>query len=277
EAAENEVAAPEIEVAAPENEVAAPENEVAAPENEVEAPENEVAAPEIEVEAAGTVVAAAAEAGEQADETVAEVSGVADGGAVAAEKASESAGGKLVRGLADLKPKVSLSHVEKIGLIVLAVVLLVGGAGGLLVSLNRLPKETNKVSRNDFPIKGMHLSVDSAVSYWRAPTLDDACQIGTELLPVLEVTMGEGKGAIRVQFRNEDREIIGDVRILRVSKSGLMSIPATAGFEDLGMHAAYRTGESDPWTILVSEGPDVGAESSEFTKLFEMSISTDRR
>jgi hypothetical protein len=43
------------------------------------------------------------------------------------------------------------------------------------------------------------------------------------------------------------------------------------------MHAAYRTGQSKPWTIQVLEGPSETAANAEFKKLFEINISTDRR
>ena len=57
----------------------------------------------------------------------------------------------------------------------------------------------------------------------------------------------------------------------------MLVIPATAGFDDIGMHAAYRTGGTKPWTVEIYEAPSENASGKEFTKLFETHISTDRR
>jgi len=71
--------------------------------------------------------------------------------------------------------------------------------------------------------------------------------------------------------------VMGDA-VNRTLQPGVpLQIAATAGFEDVGMHAAYRTGQSKPWTIEVLEAPSEGALNSEFRKLFEINISTDRR
>ena len=45
----------------------------------------------------------------------------------------------------------------------------------------------------------------------------------------------------------------------------------------MGMHAAYRTGESEPWTVQVFEGPSRNADRKDFSKILETQISTDRR
>ena len=105
----------------------------------------------------------------------------------------------------------------------------------------------------------------------------DTFRRGTELLPVLEISLAGGPAGIRVLFRNDERAVVGDAVTRTVRGSGTLKIPATAGFDDIGMHAAYRTGESKPWTIEVFEAASENAPSREFTKLFEMNISTDRR
>jgi hypothetical protein len=62
-----------------------------------------------------------------------------------------------------------------------------------------------------------------------------------------------------------------------VRDSVRLNVPATAGFDDVGMHAAYRTGESKPWTVGVYEAPTEDAPGRDFKKVFEMDISTDLR
>ena len=70
---------------------------------------------------------------------------------------------------------------------------------------------------------------------------------------------------------------MGDAVTRTIKPGAPLQIAATAGFEDLGMHAAYRTGQSKPWTIQVLEGPSETAANAEFKKLFEINISTVRR
>jgi post-segregation antitoxin (ccd killing protein) len=54
-------------------------------------------------------------------------------------------------------------------------------------------------------------------------------------------------------------------------------VAATSGFEDVGMHAAYRTGQSRLWTIEVLEAQAETSPNADFIKLFEIEVSTDRR
>ncbi len=180
-----------------------------------------------------------------------------------------------------LRPHLGLSKIERIGLVCLLVCLLAGGAGIFLFSLNRLPRESERAKANDFPLTGNHLTIKSATSYWRAPILEgpspDTFRRGTRLLPVVELAVAGGPAALRILFRNEEHAVIGDAVTRTVRQAGTLKIAATAGFDDLGMHAAYRTGESKPWTIEVYEAPSEGTAGTAFKKLFEMNISTDRR
>lgn len=180
-----------------------------------------------------------------------------------------------------LHPRLRLSNAERIGLITLLALLALGGIATIVFSLNRLPTASASTRTNDFPIKGKMLVVDSASSYWRTPITDGASpeivRRGTKLLPVLELHVKEGTGAIRVLFRDDERTAVGDAVTHAVRGAGTLVIPATAGFDDVGMHAAYRTGGSKPWTIEVFEAASETSPGKEFKKLFEMNISTDRR
>lgn len=180
-----------------------------------------------------------------------------------------------------LQPHLRLSKTERIGLVTLLALLVVGGIATIVFSLNRLPTTSAQARTNDFPIKGTMLVVDSATSYWREPIHDGASpeivRRGTKLLPVLEIQVKEGSGAIRVLFRDEERTAVGDAVTHAVRGAGTLIIPATAGFDDVGMHAAYRTGESKPWTIEVFEAASETTPGKDFKRLFEMNIATDRR
>jgi hypothetical protein len=180
-----------------------------------------------------------------------------------------------------LRPALGLSKVERIGMIALLGLLVALAGVGYMFSLNRLPRETERARAADFPIRGELISIESASSYWREPINDgaspDTFRRGTRLLPVLEMEVAGGPAAVRVLFRNEDRAVVGDVITRGVVPGAKLSIAATAGFDDPGMHAAYRTGESKPWTIEVYEAADRNAPGSAFKKVFEMNISTDLR
>lgn len=176
-----------------------------------------------------------------------------------------------------LRPHLKLTALERVGLGILLALLAVTAAFVLIASSKGIRTESVKASERDFPIQGEKVTIQSAVNYWRPPITEgpdaDVFRRDTQLLPVVELDVRGGPAVIRVLFRNDERTIVGDAVNRTVQQSGLVKIAATAGFDDLGMHAAYRTGESKPWTIEVYE--DAGGES--FRLLFEMNISTDRR
>jgi hypothetical protein len=180
-----------------------------------------------------------------------------------------------------LHPHLRLSKFERTGLIVLLVLLAAGGLATIVFSLNRLPTTSARTKANDFPIKGTMVEVESAISYWRPPITDgsspETVRRDTKLLPVLELQIRGGSGAVRVLFRDEESTAVGDAVTHAVRGAGTLIIPATAGFDDLGMHAAYRTGGSKPWTIEVFEAASETSPGTDFKRLFEMNISTDRR
>jgi hypothetical protein len=180
-----------------------------------------------------------------------------------------------------LRPHLGLTNVERIGLIALIVLLLAAAVSILVFSLNRLPTESLNDGEIDYPVKGSYLTVNSAKTYWRKPIIDgpnpDTVRRDTELLPVLELETTGGPAVIRVLFRNDERAVVGDAVTRLISGNGTLKIPATAGFDDYGMYAAYTTGQGPPWTIEISEAKAEGAAGDDFKKLFELNIAIDRR
>ncbi len=173
--------------------------------------------------------------------------------------------------------KLNLSKFERIGLLTLLAVLVLGGIAVFLGTINRLPTGSDRTKANDFPIQGQHLAIASATSFWRAPKSAETVRRGTQLMPVLELTSTGSPAAIRVFFRNGDGEVVGDAVTRRVQAGAPLQIAATAGFDDVGMHAAYRTGRDKAWTIEVLEAPSENASGADFKKLFEMDVSQERR
>ncbi len=175
----------------------------------------------------------------------------------------------------------SLSGVEKIGLLAFLIILLGGAFFFLAQSLNKLPEKKEALTVNDFPIKGAHIEATKIATYWRAPITSgegiESVRRGTVLLPVIELGLNGGPAAVRIFFRNSAGERVGDGVTRAVNGSATLKIAATAGFDDLGMHAAYRTGDTEPWMVEVLEAPSTSASGSDFKTLFQFPISTDRR
>ncbi len=176
-----------------------------------------------------------------------------------------------------LRPRLNLTKLERIGLVALTVLLLVGATMAFLNTISRLPTDSGRVKANDFPIRGSFITINSADSFWRTPKAADTARRGTQLVPVVDLRSTGGPAAIRVFFRNSDGDVIGDAVTRYLQPGAKLEIAATAGFDDVGMHAAYRTGQNKAWTIEVLEAATENAPGPEFRKLFEMNISTDRR
>jgi hypothetical protein len=175
----------------------------------------------------------------------------------------------------------SLTKTEKIGLSALIAILALGATFSILHFSNRVPTRSIYAQDLDLPIEGRSVKVTAASTFWRQPITGgdspDVVKRGTKLIPVLKLTVESKSAAIRVLFRNEDGLVIGDPINRSVSGKTQLNIPATGGFEDIGMHAAYRTGESPPWIAQVLEASDSGASIDKFKLLLETEISTDIR
>ena len=182
---------------------------------------------------------------------------------------------------ASLRPKLNLTKIEFAGLAALLVLILIGGGIFYFNTISRLPTGIQRAEAGDFPIKGHSTNVISAVTFWRVPVTSganaDTVRRDALLIPVVELAFSGGPSAIRIFFRNSDGQLVGDAVSHKVTGGAPIQFAATDGFNDPGMHAAYRTGQSKPWTFEVLEGPSEDSPSADFKKLFEMNIAPDRR
>lgn len=180
-----------------------------------------------------------------------------------------------------LRPQLHLSKAERIGLGLLLLLLLVGSIALVLNIFSRVPTESTRTEANDFPVSGKYVKISTADSYWRAPVTEgdarDIVRRGTVVIPAVKLTASGGPAAVRVVFRDSDGKVVGDVITRRVQVDLPMEIAATAGFEDVGMHAAYRTGEGKPWIVQVYEAASENSPSQDFEMLIEMKISNASR
>lgn len=180
-----------------------------------------------------------------------------------------------------LLPKLNLSPVERIGFVTLLVLLLIGGGVLAFRTFGRLPTEAKQIDASSFPIKGKLFTIAAADTYWRAPVSDGAMseivRRGTALVPVVSFKVSGGPAAVRLIFRDSDGKVTGDVVTRPVKEGSELEVPGTAGFDEIGMHAAYRTGQTKPWTVEFHEAASANSPSKDFKKIFEMRISIARR
>ena len=175
------------------------------------------------------------------------------------------------------RPRLNLSPLERIGLVTLLALLCVAGAVGYFLTIHRLPIESELTKALDLPIQGKHLTLLAATSYWRAPNPTDTARRGTQLLPIFKLKSSGGPAAVRVFFRNNDGDLVGDAVTRSIQPDGELEVAATAGFDDVGLHAAYRTGPNQSWTIEVFEAPTENSAGPVFKPLLKMNVATDRR
>lgn len=172
----------------------------------------------------------------------------------------------------------SLNNVEKIAISSLFTALALGATLTIIHFFNTVPTRPFVAEKINYPVTGKIVEIRAASTYWRAPVTTgentDVVRRNTKLIPVLKLNLSSKSGAIRVFFRNEDGLVIGDSISRVVSGESEVSITATAGFDDVGMHTAYRTGDIRPWVVEVFEGPDATAPRETFRKVLETEIST---
>jgi hypothetical protein len=174
-----------------------------------------------------------------------------------------------------------LSKIEKIAIFLLCSALLLGAALTLVHFSSRVPTRPLIADKVDFPVSGKIVTITAASTYWRKPVTSgdgaDVVRRDTQLIPVLKLNLSSKTGVIRVFFRNEDGLLVGDAITRSVAGDSETTVAATAGFEDLGMHAAYRTGSGNRWLAQVFEAPSATSSREDFSMVLEMEIDTQIR
>ena len=183
-----------------------------------------------------------------------------------------------VRAILTISP---LSKIEKISILLLCFVLLLGGALTLIDFSSRVPTRPLIAEKIDFPVSGKIVTITAASTYWRKPNTSgdntDVVRRNTQLIPVVKLSLSSKRGVIRVFFRNEEGLLVGDVITRSIAGDSEITVMATAGFEDLGMHTAYRTGNSKRWLAQVFEASSATASREDFNMVTEMEIDTQIR
>lgn len=180
-----------------------------------------------------------------------------------------------------LRPRLGLSKSERVGLIALVTVLVLGGGVIFFKAIGGLPSSSEFERKVDFPVTGKQVSLVSAETFWRVPITAgerrDTVRRGTELLPVVTLGTQGGPAALRVFFRDSEGKVVGDAVTRAVRSGEVLEIGATAGFEESWMFDSYKTSDGKPWTVEVLEAASVNSSGPEFKRLLEMNISSERR
>jgi hypothetical protein len=187
-------------------------------------------------------------------------------------------------------PRPRLNRREVIGIASFAVVVMIAAVWVLTRFFSQLSFSDDSAGLPDFPLKGEVARVASAETFWREPIRDgsnrDVAKREVVVIPVLEVTLDpdSGGGALRVIFRNDQGEPVGDpitrsfgAGRFEASGSATIAFPATDGFLKDGSFQAYRTGKGKLWTADVLEGPSASSAASSFKKLSSIPILPLRR
>lgn len=180
-----------------------------------------------------------------------------------------------------LRLKLRLSLIELISLIILTLMLVAGGSWIYQNSISRLHRQSGQIHKIVYPVKGSHVTVVKAASYWRAPLKQgdhpETVRRGVVIIPVVELTLRGGPGAIRAQVYNEANARVGDPFTHQVNGETMLVIAATDGFDDMSQHASYRAGQTKSWTLRLFEAPAVNSILDDFKPLLEMPISPEKR
>lgn len=173
----------------------------------------------------------------------------------------------------------SLSKFEVIGIASIITVLLIAFVSSIIVFNQIIEVEPLIPQGLELPIQGQDVTITAVDTYWRKPITEgdnqDVFRRGSKLLPVVNIEIeNSSMGALRFLFRDGQGNLIGDNINREISGNKIIEVAATAGFNDLGMHASYRTGDSERWTVQVLEGPSVRAPIEEFKTVFKTEISS---
>ena len=175
----------------------------------------------------------------------------------------------------------SLSIAEKIAIAALIAILALVTTLSILHFSNKIPTKSVLREKLNLPVEGKLVKVTALDTFWREPVTTgdepDVVRRGTRLIPVVTLQVEAGTAAIRVLFRDGEGTVIGDPINRTIKGKTELRIPATAGFEDIGMHAGYRTGGSPPWTIHILEAKESGLSTDHFHQVLQTEISPDIR
>ncbi|MCA9797079.1 MAG: hypothetical protein KC910_34955, partial [Candidatus Eremiobacteraeota bacterium] len=172
-----------------------------------------------------------------------------------------------------------LSLLEKISISALIVILLGAGIYIASNSINKIPG-TKAADELALPIKGKNMTIENVKTYWVEKTSADGTVLRddeeTNIVPVIQLHSSGKPATVRVFFRNEENDAVGDTITTTLTPGKAVDIAGSEGFHEFGKFAAYRAVTTEPWSVEVYEGPNERANLEEFKKILETTISITR-
>jgi hypothetical protein len=165
----------------------------------------------------------------------------------------------------------STTKIEKIFIGALLAILVGLTLWGGYTYVDAAPNGNLAEYKEDFPIQGESITIESVETWWREPVRDgDDPDVGVvieaRLIPCASIKIGEGgSSTLQVSFRDGEDQLIGDILNLSVSDgkfengSNETLVYATAGFTNPTTINPYVNQDIAPWTLAIVESAD-GAE-----------------
>jgi hypothetical protein len=161
--------------------------------------------------------------------------------------------------------------------LLLAGLLVIGGVFYFLLR-SALPSDSGSQARlkPNLPIKGEKVTIEALDMDWKdegSDSLAGGLKAST-LFPRVSMRFAPGgSGAVRIFFRNEREQLVGDsVDLEPGGGSAEHVVTCTAGLRSRLEYDVLRTQDAARWTLEIHEGPKVGAPLSEFTLLSRLAI-----
>lgn len=137
---------------------------------------------------------------------------------------------------------------------------------GVQIYLESAPNGELVEYKEDFPIQGETVTVQSVETWWREPVRDgDDPDIGVvidaRLIPCASIKISDSSSAnLQVSFRDGEDKLIGDTINLPVNNgkfekndSNEISVHSTAGFTNPTTINPYINRDIEPWTLVIVE------------------------
>ncbi|MGB1259660.1 MAG: hypothetical protein ACPG6P_06450 [Akkermansiaceae bacterium] len=178
----------------------------------------------------------------------------------------------------------SLKPVEKITLALLAALLIGAGVFGY-IHISKLASDDSLESL-DLPVKGKHAEISEFSTFWSNPGKAAGITLGAQVVPGAKITLSEsssGSGILRVYFRNEKDEIVGDPIPLTFTSGkfsngkSTIEVSASDGFHQEADYHAYSVEQNTVWRVQVLESSSTGSNRSDFSEIINTAVHPVRR
>ncbi len=190
--------------------------------------------------------------------------------------------------------KFSLSAVEKITLVTLAVALIGLGIWGYVFIYEKNNLAVTEATLN-LPIEGKYATVTKLSTFWISAGKSAGIKLGVAVVPVAQITLDDesSSGALRVFFRDAEKNRVGDpitinfengkftapnkTNISITDSGSTATVSATNGFQLESDFSAYQMDSTLTWKVHVLEADSSSAAGSSFEDLFNTGVEPKRQ